>query len=77
MRPLHNDDISTSDRKFDLKKGQDDEKMALVHTELERLRQLAALEHPFRPPENSPKHPLDDVKKKLAQNRKPRKFFGM
>lgn len=77
MRPLHNDDISTSDRKFDLKKGQDDEKIALVQAELERLRQLAALDHPFRPLEDSPKDPLDDVRKKLAQNRKPRKFFGI
>jgi hypothetical protein len=49
----------------------------LVQAELERLRQLAALDHPFRPLEDSPKDPLDDVRKKLAQNRKPRKFFGI
>ena len=47
LRPLHKDDIATSDRRFRLVKGQDDDKLRLVRAELARLRHLASLEHPF------------------------------
>ena len=46
QRPLQNDDLRTSDRRYELIKGKDDEKMAIVREELKRLRYLAGLEHP-------------------------------
>jgi hypothetical protein len=49
VRPLYNDDISTADRHFGLFKGRDDVKIAMIHKELERLRYLASLKHPFVP----------------------------
>ena len=47
LRPLRNDDISTSDRRYQLEKGKHDDKIVLVRRELERLRRLAAMKHPF------------------------------
>jgi hypothetical protein len=47
VRPLYNDDISTADRHFGLFKGRDDVKIAMVRKELDRLRYLASLQHPF------------------------------
>ena len=46
QRPLQNDDLRTSDRRYELIKGKDDEKIAIVREELKRLRYLAGLEHP-------------------------------
>jgi hypothetical protein len=48
VRPLYNDDIGTSDRKFVLSKSSGDaDKIAVVTKELERLRYLATLQHPL------------------------------
>jgi len=47
QRPLQNDDLRTSDRRFELVKGKDDDKIAIVRGELERLKYLATLEHPL------------------------------
>lgn len=47
QRPLQNDDLRTSDRRYELVQGKDDEKIAIVREELKRLRYLAGLEHPF------------------------------
>eukprot|EP00581_Thalassiosira_minuscula_P008311 CAMPEP_0183703092 /NCGR_PEP_ID=MMETSP0737-20130205/967_1 /TAXON_ID=385413 /ORGANISM="Thalassiosira miniscula, Strain CCMP1093" /LENGTH=368 /DNA_ID=CAMNT_0025929795 /DNA_START=116 /DNA_END=1222 /DNA_ORIENTATION=- len=44
LRPLRNDDIGTSDRRYELKAGVDDDKIARVRPELRRLRLLATLE---------------------------------
>lgn len=49
VRPLYNDDVSTADRHFGLFKGRDDDKIAMVKKELQRLRFLASLKHPFVP----------------------------
>ena len=46
QRPLQNDDLRTSDRRYELVKGEDDDRIALVKNELKRLRYLATLEHP-------------------------------
>ena len=46
QRPLQNDDLRTSDRRYELVKGKDDEKIAIVREELKRLRYLAGLQHP-------------------------------
>lgn len=82
LRPLHNDDIQTSDRKFELVKGTDDEKMALVEKELKRLRELAEYKHPFDDDKEenavtAEEDPLDEVRRRLRANRPRRKFFGM
>ena len=47
LRPLYNDDINTKDRKYELVKGNDTEKIGLVKMELERLRHLATLPSPI------------------------------
>lgn len=47
VRPLYDDDLSTADRHFGLKKGRDDVKIAMITKEVERLRHLATLPHPF------------------------------
>ena len=46
MRPLQNDDLGTSDRRYELVKGEDDDWIALVREELKRLRYLATMGHP-------------------------------
>mmetsp|Transcript_32415 Transcript_32415/g.78731 ORF Transcript_32415/g.78731 Transcript_32415/m.78731 type:complete len:357 (-) Transcript_32415:87-1157(-) len=43
-RPLHNDDLSSSDRRYEVS---DEKRMAMVREEVERLRYLANLEHPY------------------------------
>jgi hypothetical protein len=47
LRPLIQDDPTTTDRTFRLAKGKDDDKIARVQVELGRLRYLAGLKHPF------------------------------
>jgi len=41
LRPLYHDDISTSDRRFELKYGEHDEMIRLVKIEIQRLQYLA------------------------------------
>lgn len=84
LRPLHNDDIATSDRKFDLMFQTDADKVALVQAELARLRHLATLTHPLETNDGEmDEHkkveadPLAQVRQRLAQNRPRRKFFGL
>jgi len=45
-RPLYNDDVATTDRRYSLVKGQDDDKIAIVRVELDRVRHLAGVQHP-------------------------------
>ncbi len=47
VRPLYNDDISTADRRFGLYKGRDDVKIVAIRKEIDRIRFLASLQHPF------------------------------
>ena len=78
LRPLRNDDINTSDRKFELVRGMDDDKINLVEIELQRLRQLCTLQHPFQEPIfQVDKDPLGEIRAGLKQNRPRRKFFGI
>lgn len=77
LRPLRNDDISTSDRRFELVKGQDDEQIRKVHHELKRLRMLALMKHPYEPPDNNVHDPTAEVNRKLSLIRKHRKVFGL
>ena len=79
LRPLRNDDINTSDRKFELIKGQDDEKVQQVQKELKRLRMLAFVKHPFvePDPDSISSDPMSEVKRKLGLNRKHRKVFRL
>lgn len=76
LRPLRNDDVSTSDRRFELVKGRDDEQIQVVREELTRLRMLASLSHPFEPPESISQEPLATVKSTNGRNRWHRKAFG-
>lgn len=46
-RPLYDDHISTSDRTFELRRGADDDLIRIVKRELERLRQIASVDHPL------------------------------
>jgi hypothetical protein len=46
LRPLREDDVSTSDRTYRLVKGQDDDKIAIMTEELTRLRHLSSLPSP-------------------------------
>merc|ERR1712137_1332637 len=47
MRPLYNDDTRTSDRRYELTHGEDNEKIEIVRKEIASLRFLATLKHPF------------------------------
>ena len=78
LRPLYNDDIQTFDRKFDLIRGadHDDDMIALVEAEMKRLRYLGTLSHPFVPPRNVEKDPLEEVRKRLQAIKPRRKQFG-
>jgi hypothetical protein len=46
LRPLYDDNITTSDRRFQLKKGIDDEMIDIVEEELKRIQYLATLPLP-------------------------------
>ena len=50
--PLRNDDIETSDRRYLLMKGRDDDKIQVVQNQQNKLRRLASLVHPFVKDEN-------------------------
>lgn len=82
LRPLRNDDLATSDRRFELEKGRDDDKIAVVMEHMKRLRYVASLEHPFLPGIQTPKKKADaeqDIREKLKKNRKHggRKVFNL
>ena len=47
LRPLYFDDIGTADRRFVLSQRRDPVQVAVVKKEVERLRHLATLKHPF------------------------------
>jgi hypothetical protein len=75
LRPLRNDDVDTSDRRYELK--DDTAKMQLVRQELTRLRHLASLHHPFVADEKENDiAKLSTVREKLHHNRKQGKFFA-
>jgi hypothetical protein len=46
LRPLYDDNITTSDRRFQLTKGIDDEMIDIVEEELKRIQYLATLPLP-------------------------------
>lgn len=66
-RPLYDDDTSTADRHFGLFKGRDDVKIAIVKKELERLRILASLKHPFAPRTDMKKESSTDINVTMDQ----------
>ncbi|CAB9506829.1 expressed unknown protein [Seminavis robusta] len=82
-RPLYRDDVGTSDRTYWMKKGKDDDKIAVFKEEMARIRYLATLEHPFealRPSDFIV--PIDEEKKEptgreIQHKRSSRKFFGL
>jgi hypothetical protein len=76
LRPLRNDDISTSDRRFELVKGRDDEQIQVVREELSRLRVLASLSHPFQAKDSLSRGPLATVKNDNGRSRWHHKVFG-
>jgi hypothetical protein len=47
LRPLYKDDITTTDRRYELQTGRDDAKIRTVRHELERIRYLASLPDPY------------------------------
>lgn len=86
LRPLRDDDPTTSDRHYELDGS--DPRAAAVRRELERLHHLSELEHPVDSPlataedapaeSHIPSNPnLQKVREKLRANRKRRKFFGI
>ena len=87
LRPLYNDDLGTVDRRFRLKKGVDDEMIAIVKKEVERLCFLAKLPLPYPAMTNKRKSDqetstldnsgdrLTDRERQHRRNR--RRFFGM
>lgn len=83
LRPLYNDDIKTSDRRFMLKVGRDDDKIKIVAPELKRLMMLAALPAPAQAASEVPQGVAvssddsveSDVSRQHRRNR--RKFFGL
>lgn len=91
LRPLYHDDLATSDRKFLLKKGIDDDMISTVRQELDRLCYLAKLPLPF--PEITGKKDFDGTtrvseekaaamastftNRERQHRRNRRRFFGM
>ena len=68
LRPLYNDDINTSDRRFELVKGEDDEQIHQVQVELKRLRMLASISHPYESPEIASNGTNDNAEKAWSQS---------
>ena len=90
QRPLRNDDLLTSDRRYLLSESDGESsrnKMSLARNELKRLRYLAALEHPFdlkaaisyeeTDPVSDTAQRVMEARARLRQNRGKRKFFGL
>lgn len=92
LRPLHNDDPETSDRRYELTTKDSDEnnalvieRMEMVRHELERLRYLASLKHPFmmeastrqQSERSSHDAKVAEIRGKLGHGRKKRRFFGL
>lgn len=84
LRPLYNDNIDTSDRKYELKRGKDDTRIAMVREELERLRYLATLPSPFDVDEEEVEDNavLTEEKKEISplelqHKRNRRRLFGL
>ena len=91
LRPLYDDNITTADRRFRLKKGIDDEMIALVEKELQRIQYLASL--PLPHPELTSTDKNDDgiettsadkvaafetiTARERQHRRNRRRFFGM
>ncbi|KAL3916777.1 MAG: hypothetical protein SGILL_005028 [Bacillariaceae sp.] len=83
LRPLYNDDLGSVDRRFRLKKGVDDEMIAAVKKEVDRLCFLAKLPLPYpsmtakqqgNSEESIDVAPLTDRERQHRRNR--RGFFG-
>jgi hypothetical protein len=77
MRPLYDDRLDSSDRKYELKRGKDDSRIATVKEELERLRYLASLPSPF-----DEDKVVEEEKKELTEREKlhrsnRRRMYGM
>jgi hypothetical protein len=84
-RPLYHDDVKTSDRTYLLQYGKHNAKIAVVQQELDRLRFLTTLEHPFVAqlktivPELDVKEKMmeDPTPQEMQEKRNRRKFFGL
>lgn len=89
LRPLYHDDINTKDRKYELVRGIDAEKISLVKIELERLRYLATLPSPIDEsllvqgrflmngnPESEEKKE-QPTEREVNQRKNRRRFFGL
>jgi len=83
LRPLYNDDIKTSDRRFELIQGQDDAVMIeQVKRELHRLRTLATLPSPYSGQDEEPgivysSDESVESTRSRQHRRNRRKFFGL
>lgn len=85
LRPLYDDNIKTSDRRYVLKKGKDDERIRVVQKELDRLRYLASLPSPHELYNQTTRATEDkkvtDGKKAVAaassRRTNRRRFFGL
>lgn len=76
LRPLRNDNTDTSDRRYELVKGEDDRKIKLVLKELARLRHVALLPSPFDAKHESGKSAQSpNLQRPLIKKR--RKVFGL
>jgi hypothetical protein len=92
LRPLFNDDPATSDRRYELrvKEGNENDaivlqRMEMVRFELERLRYLATLQHPYEKEAStlsssetsSHDAKIAQIREKLGHGRTKPKFFGL
>lgn len=77
LRPLYNDDIQTSDRKYEIKEEKEPEKVKQARGEIARLRYLATVPHPYvSEPKSMVDDPLADARAMLRRNQKRGKYFG-
>jgi hypothetical protein len=77
LRPLYNDDIQTSDRRYDIKEEKEPEKVKQTRAEIARLRYLATVSHPYiAEPKSLVEDPLAETRAMLRRNQKRGKYFG-
>lgn len=77
LRPLYNDSVDSSDRKYELKRGKDDARIAIVREELGRLRYLASLPSPFDEDSVAQEEKKEPTPRERMHQRNRRRMFGM
>ncbi len=78
LRPLYNDDTGTADRRYELRRGRDDDKIIIVQKELERIRYLAGLPDPYPElPIHGAKAAVGLTERERQNRRNRRRFFGL